>query len=915
MSALNLLLENREAPTVGEIAYSLRLDLYNLRARHSGQAYDPHGRERYLALKGRVYEFYDTTFTERPDYRLWRIVEQNRYGTPWTGCDPKLILSEAAMREEPEILWELLRLIACGVTSNARRLLIASPQIMGVLPKLLNMPRLAGAEIECALVELFAYTGLLKYEYLSYGTTPSIPDLQRRVAKIEECIRRIDPTWIIGGDLSLRQIQLSRRSFGLYFSSKSTKLPHRLVLTFADIVVQLPINLSKAFSCIRGAINHSIGGVKDLNTRGNLLVQRAFQFMYSSWRLMRSARIALQKSEASNRAKLAQVIDDEMNYLYVSFMAAQDAGKYQLSFALAQLLLRVLPEELLKRPGYATIETDMAFYVRQAGLMVDNRQSSADETEETIELPDLEQDKEVPDNRLYVSRVSKRRIAVIRIDRDRVEDSRWRIILNSGYSFPNPHGLNPLYEIRKCPLKFSDESRRAAYELLLKYGLLKKAAIFLRHDLLRATRANLMAFVPEMRKAFLMQPLDADFEQHQKWQAVVRKTWVRLKIEVNEHLPIMDLLLLHEALLGRTVSFLRSVDAYTAKMLIRRFYDSMSDVELRTSLEGSLNLGSKSSNRSISEGLRRLVSSSPAALGPPAWISVVSMNLSDSWSILATDGECWIQDEETVSDLSQTASAIQLAYRLRRERLPWGSRFQKLGEAIIRTIRRLSPTTRSFSLALEPWLAALPWQNLLNVLAPGRFLVSLIPSIHWAATHDRTLHTTNRKRGVQLLSYSVDLTSVREFLEQDENILDRSDAAIVMGHGHVSFKAASGVLSEDLPTISVGDPPQPLGLERWLGIADHRLVIVHSCFGGHTNTSLLGDLAGIPGVALGIRTHLFCAPVCEIPPEAAIVLQKALVKSERGVPFGESYLKAIAENSFVSMYNLYGAGAEPFWRH
>jgi hypothetical protein len=129
--------------------------------------------------------------------------------------------------------------------------------------------------------------------------------------------------------------------------------------------------------------------------------------------------------------------------------------------------------------------------------------------------------------------------------------------------------------------------------------------------------------------------------------------------------------------------------------------------------------------------------------------------------------------------------------------------------------------------------------------------------------------------------------------------------AVVLGHG----KDGEGAI----PAIFAGKNELPLTFENWLDIAQRRITVVHSCFGASRGISFLGSFGGLPALALGLGCRLFCAPVAEVPLDAAAIFQQFLSTSHRSEEFGVQYLRAIQRNSAVSLYNLYGLPYEPLY--
>jgi hypothetical protein len=72
----------------------------------------------------------------------------------------------------------------------------------------------------------------------------------------------------------------------------------------------------------------------------------------------------------------------------------------------------------------------------------------------------------------------------------------------------------------------------------------------------------------------------------------------------------------------------------------------------------------------------------------------------------------------------------------------------------------------------------------------------------------------------------------------------------------------------------------------------------------------LGDLGGIPGVCLSLKTRLFVAPVAEVSPKTVAVLHKHLADAKGPSEIGLRYLQAIQKDPSVAHFNLFGFANE-----
>jgi len=319
-------------------------------------------------------------------------------------------------------------------------------------------------------------------------------------------------------------------------------------------------------------------------------------------------------------------------------------------------------------------------------------------------------------------------------------------------------------------------------------------------------------------------------------------------------------------------------------------------------------------------------------LGAPVCVSIVRLE-SDQLHLLGCGrdrkGEVrWISEqvngegETSVKGLSERLGRLKQTCRewlepdengLDELHIDWGTPFENLCLRISAIAKDLSADCRWVMLAVDAELAALPWQDLFRRFWDGGtpVLVSLVPSFGWATLcHERECAYPDDYR--RELSTVIDRARLRAGLLDLNTLRFRirdafqaapwlfNETAIIAGHGKTSesgfplIEVANGILSE----------------EDWIQLSDYRIVVLHSCFGGHVAPGYLGDLGGLIGLTLGGQTKLLCAPVAEVPVEAAIKLHEHHGKADGPREFGLRYLNALKENPSVGLYNLYGLPTE-----
>ena len=244
--------------------------------------------------------------------------------------------------------------------------------------------------------------------------------------------------------------------------------------------------------------------------------------------------------------------------------------------------------------------------------------------------------------------------------------------------------------------------------------------------------------------------------------------------------------------------------------------------------------------------------------------------------------------------------------------IDWGEGLPQLMHRFAALARAWSIKPRWLMLAVEPKLSSLPWQHLTQRFWPGRNkpLTTLVPSLGWAAlasaeprqypTNFRLRLSTEADRVRQQRGLP-DLQTIRGQIIKAERGGSRAlhSTAIITGHGTVSQGRIPAVDANGIVRV-----------EDWIEFSDSRIVVLHSCFGGHSEPKDLGDLGGVPGLTLGGWTRILCAPVAEVPIEAAICLSQKHLAPDGPLEFGERYRAALAENPIVALYNLYGFPGE-----
>jgi hypothetical protein len=465
---------------------------------------------------------------------------------------------------------------------------------------------------------------------------------------------------------------------------------------------------------------------------------------------------------------------------------------------------------------------------------------------------------------------------------------------------------------------------RAAYQLALNYGFMKWAGKLL--GSLQATRKDLLDFAHHLKRFQQLIPFGLDRTTQELWQRQLKECWISLP---DAELPKgSEPLVLHEVLLGRSLQMVRDADGVTARLIALSHHDLVSESDSRLAAIREPSLAEQGPATVMPIKVANFLHDlSRTEIGAPVCISIVRLE-SDRLHLLACgrnrEGEVrWVSEQ--VNGEGET-SVVGLSERLGRLKqtcsewlepdenglaelhIDWGTPFENLCLRISAVAKDLSADCRWLMLAVDAELAALPWQDLFRRFWDGGtpVLVSLVPSFGWASLcHERECAYPDDYR--RELSTVIDRARLQAGLPDLNTLRFRirdafqaapwlfNETAIIAGHGKTSesgfplIEVANGILTE----------------EDWIELSDYRIVILHSCFGGHVTPGYLGDLRGLIGLTLGGQTKLLCAPVAEVPVEAAIKLHEHHGKADGPREFGLRYLNALKENPAVGLYNLY----------
>lgn len=890
-------------------------------------------------FKARVWKYYDGRFYKQDDYKLWRITCRQRYPSTlslhWAKNSVRILAENAlSSHENTATTWGALSVVSGLITSKKGLVSDDDAHILASLcwERLFgNLRPIKGCEAECDLLKLLTMNAV-QYAYFERGQYRHVPmtsdQVWEQIRFFSERLRGLDPGWLPPWPVSFNTLRSQRKA-------NSPVAPFK--------IEELMFRLQAAMFRVRGIVRSCVATM-DISDEADSLLEIAAVYALSAWRLARSFRLGEEDWREDYRPKhihydLSGVLESETRALQRATQALLDAGEYLLAASYGHLLLRVIRDTPLNKRRLSAVSNDIVFWVRQAGLEVDSRfkkkPSETSENEDVYLIQDRtptdakvapeDVDEEKDENRADTKQLDmyRRRLA-----RDQKTSDCWKLVLKR-------YGLSA-YPLRRLVRDFSAgnsidiEILKCGYNLCLMYEHIAHAATLLRG--FEPTLGQLVDFAHSVKRAQQVMPYGIHMPTHEKWQGLLRDKLACIANLSNTR--EQDVLTFHEVLLGRSVSISRQASQHGITSLIDKHYGLLNEQLIRDELDRSTVGRFRGPGGVTTANFQRFLTttSTANALGMPVCISLVSLG-NDKWSILATstNGK-WLHD---VYSLKLQAEAVETKKHFKswflrfrgtvREAIPWGKNFVTLAKIITKICVSLNSEARWILLAIDPSIAALPWQALIQRPTHcGRdIIVSLVPSFSWAAL---SYHRNSEvKQGVRLvlaqqselvgdeLSGVLSKDELEQIASQMANLLESIKSsklhragisiAIVLGHGTWIDDNA------DVPAVSV--KKKALGWEDWATLWDYRLIIVHSCFGGEVRTKLLGDLGGLPGLALGFSTRLFCAPVAEVPPATSKVLHEYISSNpDDGQAIGSRYLSAISKDPNVAVYNLYGFADE-----
>jgi hypothetical protein len=517
-----------------------------------------------------------------------------------------------------------------------------------------------------------------------------------------------------------------------------------------------------------------------------------------------------------------------------------------------------------------------------------------------------------------------------RLASDQKTNSNWRIVLGAYEEWkrfipqrfepqPDPCYYDP-FQLFKA-LSFAIEKgeysselvARAAFRLALKYGWTGLAEKLLRG--FQSTRVEFLDFCHHLKRVQQSCPFGIDdaADQHPAWRDALKRSWS--SILQTDPLSASNLLPAHEILVGRTVELTRWRGGGGAATFVRKYNDLVSEDEIRETVSNNWHpLQRGAATVSLENVAGFLNAASSSALGPPVCVSMVRLPGDRiSFLVVGKSEHRWVACTEKFPGLGQELETLNDTrenwLKLGSQDLPeppidWDQQFKRLCECLANQVQKLNDSCGWVMLALESDLAELPWQDLVRRYWRGKssVFVSLIPNFGWASRSYQDLFSFPKtKHNASNLSKKPEFEEFRSQIESD--LYGKAPAlgstAVFLGHG----KHENGFTTVEAETGL-------LGRGAWLDIGNYRLVMVHSCSAGRLQGGFLGDLGGVPAMALATGCRLICAPVTEVPLRTARVLHKWHVQKDVPREFGYRYMQALAEDPWVGAYACYGFGSQ-----
>lgn len=896
-----------------------------------------------------IYDGFDGKNKYRPDYRLWRrrifpyyahgrpglIPPSTRFSRLWN--DWPRDAWECVNSTHPVLFWSAVALAPdmmhrASIMRHSRETAPTMAFVDDLYQRLIaGMPPLKQCPASCGMA---AAIFLVERQQMltGMGYWLGLRECQQLFRQLETSLGMVDPYWQPGAMIRTWRSEEERDG------------PARLRVSHdAYEYTTLVRTLMKCRPLISS-------NIFDWNSDAQSLFDDAYGYAKTAWLTARSRRFDEVRhlsgknlsNEAANR-KIRWALETEFRGLRDLAVAAREAGEYLESAKYLFLLLRLLPDELAADPEFRSrISSRIYRVIKEAGLEVDARfrTSTSDEqfyeeqARATLEgdsswrpfnLPE-ESGEDLRDGELLSQSLRLARGKLIprgfelRVIHDQSCNPDWSIVLSqvplerrTGERFLHD-AIRGLADARRSA---SPEVLEAAFKLAIRYGLIRSAGKLLergvRGNEWAITEDRLMDFVQSVKRSTQLDPFGLDYEKLTKWHSLIRECCASLATKGVDWITPHNRLWLHELLLSRThVQFRalratnawrlydKAVGAYDARGL-REFYDREYDFSRRAP-----GIATRETVAQYCEKRRDDVLGAPVAISVAVFGSVISAIAIGSHGIAAEQLSSIGLSEQFDHLIAESSYWFQVDGAPDRQ-VSWPPLFREFGAMLSRLMRACDPSARVMLLSIEPYLAQLPWQNL--IVEQGEKtadLVALVPNFSTLTLPRR--ETIPGRNFVLSRENTAEIVQVTEAVQRSFNALDRAGVSlgVVVAHGERSRPGR-------LPALRVGPGRADLikSSNDWIDLLGSRVVLLYCCHSGITEPLYMQEFGGIPGLALSVGTEVFIAPVSEVFPEAAVTLHEHLMRGLDSAPIGLGYVKAVATDSQCSLFNLYG---DPYQR-
>jgi hypothetical protein len=600
-----------------------------------------------------LWQIADNQFGGRIDYRLWRVFfskSSTRYSTP-VHCGE--ILAQLN-NGNPEIVWGLIVLLP-SLFNNYERKAVFSPQewsqFFGACSALFinGIKPIQGGEQACHLAELLMIGAMQSYNWETRPKEISCAEAMRILETFTAVLRKIDPGWQPGDNLTTRGIL--RESRAVLSSEPVASLS------------LIPQKLYYAGNMAR-RVAHRMQGISQ---ETDALLNQAALFCLTAWRYSRDMRKGEEKWRADKdpntlNLDVDRILHRELKALHEAAHAAWDAGHYLNFPVLAHLYLWSADLNPQNHEFNRKIAKHFAKWIHQLGL----------------EVPPSFTYKHKPQAPNLISQSRNDNPYWWRLALDQENNHNWRTLKDNysewkqflperGEPNADPWFYDPFQLFKSLSFAIGSGAysnpavARSAFSLALKYGWTGLAEKLIGG--FPATRRELLDFCHHLKRIQQICPfgIDDSDDQHRAWRRVLKTSWAALP--PDDSLNSEELLATHEVLVGRTVELLRWKGKSTAPVLIKKYNDLASEDEIRAAVSDNSSVFSPgvatiSANRVV--GLMQAVSKS--ALGSCVCVSIVRLP-GDKLSFLAVDQSCgsqanWVVETEPFPGLEDELQAL-----------------------------------------------------------------------------------------------------------------------------------------------------------------------------------------------------------------------------------------------------------------